>query len=92
MNELMSGVAAFLLLNIVAGMARVWRGPSVPDRMLAALLFGTTGTAILLIMAEVMSSPPIRDAAMVLAVLAAISTIVFVRGWRGFTAIQSERT
>jgi len=92
MNEFMSAIAAFLLLNILVGIVRVWRGPTVPDRMLAALLFGTTGTAILLILAEVMASPSIRDAAMVLALLAAISTIVFVRGWRGFTAKESKRT
>ncbi len=92
MNELMSAVAAFLLLNIGTGLVRVWRGPSTPDRMLATLLFGTTGTAILLILAEVMSNPSIRDAAMVLALLSAISTIVFVRGWRSDIARGSEPT
>lgn len=90
MIGLMSAVVTFLLLNIIAGLIRVWRGPTAPDRMLATLLFGTTGTAILLILAEVMSIPAIRDAAIVLALLAAISTIVFVRGWSGNTTMERK--
>jgi multicomponent Na+:H+ antiporter subunit F len=81
MNGVMSGIAVFLLLSTVAGLVRVWCGPTAPDRMLATLLFGTTGTAILLLLAEVLSNPSIRDAAIVLALLAAVSTIIFVRGW-----------
>ena len=92
MSTLMSGIAAFLLLNIIAGLVRVWRGPTAPDRMLATLFFGTTGTAILLLLAEVMSNPSIRDAAIVLALLAAISTIVFVRGWSGNLAKEREHS
>jgi multicomponent Na+:H+ antiporter subunit F len=58
--------------------------------MLATLLFGTTGTAILLILAEVMSNPSIRDAAIVVALLAAISTIVFARGWSDDSPKENE--
>jgi multicomponent Na+:H+ antiporter subunit F len=76
-------VALFLLVNVVVGLARVWLGPTAPDRMLATLLFGTTGTAILLLLAEGMSIPAVRDVATVLALLAAISTVVFVRCWPG---------
>lgn len=81
MNEFVLAVALFLLLNIVAGLFRVWRGPTAPDRMLAAQLFGTTGAAILLLLAEGLSMPPLRDVALVAALLASISTVVFVRRW-----------
>jgi multicomponent Na+:H+ antiporter subunit F len=81
MNGLVLGVALFLLLNVAAGMVRIWRGPTAPDRMLAAQLYGTTGTAILLLLAEGLSQPSLRDVALVLALLASMSTIVFVRRW-----------
>ena len=73
------GVAVFLLLNIFGGLARVLRGPTPADRMLSAQLFGTTGVAILLLLAEALSSPPLRDVALVLALLSAVAVAAFVR-------------
>lgn len=84
MNGFLVGVALFLLLNIAAGLLRVWRGPTAPDRMLAAQLFGTTGAAILLVLAEGLSMPSLRDVAIAAALLASISTVVFVRRWSPF--------
>ena len=55
------GLASFLLLNLAAGMWRILRGPSEADRMLAAQLFGTTAVAILLLLAEAMGQPALRD-------------------------------
>ncbi|MDP1560844.1 MAG: monovalent cation/H+ antiporter complex subunit F [Pirellulaceae bacterium] len=81
MNVLILGVAFFLLVNVVAGLVRVWRGPTALDRMLASQLFGTTGTAILLLLAEGLSNPALRDVALVFALLAPIATVVFVRRW-----------
>jgi multicomponent Na+:H+ antiporter subunit F len=69
----------FLLLNLAAGLVRVARGPSHADRMLAAQLFGTTGTAILLVLAESTGRAALRDVALVFALLAAINTVIFVR-------------
>lgn len=89
MNRLVLGIALFLLLNVAIGMFRIWRGPTVPDRMLAAQLFGTTGTAIMLLLAEGLSSPSLRDVALVLALLSSMSTIVFVRRWP-LAAIEEE--
>jgi len=94
MSNLMAGVIVFLFLNIAIVCVRVWRGPTAPDRMLGALSFGTTATAVLLLMSEVMGEPLIRDAAIVLSLLAAISTIVFVGRWRdvvGHGIIVQER-
>ena len=72
-------LSLFLLLNLSVGLVRVWRGPTPADRMLAAQLFGTTGVAMLLVLAEAMSTPALRDVALVLALLAAVAVVVFVR-------------
>lgn len=79
MPEYVLFLALFLLLTVAAGLVRVWRGPTRADRMLAAQLFGTTGTALLLLLAEGLSAPELRDVALVLSLLAATAAIVFVR-------------
>ena len=72
----------FLLLNLAAGLVRVQRGPTRSDRMVASMLFGTTGVAILLVLAETTDQPALVDVALVFSLLAAINTIAFVReGW-----------
>jgi multicomponent Na+:H+ antiporter subunit F len=74
----------FLLLNLVAGMWRVQRGPTGPDRMLAAQLFGTTAVAVLLLLAQVGDNSALRDVALVFALLAAVTAVAFVRrAWPG---------
>jgi multicomponent Na+:H+ antiporter subunit F len=60
-------------------MYRVVRGPSAADRMQAALLFGTTGVAMLLLLAEAMDAPALRDVALVFALLASVVTVAFLR-------------
>lgn len=79
METLYLALAIFLLLNIAAGLVRILRGPTPADRMLAAQLFGTTGVAILLLLAEAQGKPPLRDAALVFALLAALTTVAFVK-------------
>lgn len=73
------GLAAFLLLNLGAGMWRVLRGPTSADRMLAAQLFGTTAVAILLLLAEATDRAALRDVALVFALLATVTAVAFVR-------------
>jgi multicomponent Na+:H+ antiporter subunit F len=78
----LTAVAAFLVLNVAAGLVRVARGPSPADRMLAAQLFGTTGVAVLLVLAEATGDPSLRDVALVFALLAVVLSVAFVkRGW-----------
>jgi multicomponent Na+:H+ antiporter subunit F len=85
-------LALFLLLNVVAGLLRVWWGPTPADRMLAAQLFGSTGVAILLLLAQGLNRPALRDVALVLALLAAVATVVFVRrNWVGQVAKEDDR-
>lgn len=81
-NERARIVVGFIFgCYFLAGLVRIWWGPTAADRMLAAQLLGTTGTAVLLLLAEGLSEPSLRDVALVSALLAAISTIVFVRRW-----------
>lgn len=76
-------LAIFLLLNLIVALVRVARGPTPADRLLAALLFGTTGSAILLLLAEAMAQPSLLDTALVFALLAAITGVAFARrAWR----------
>lgn len=79
MSEFYLVMAIFLLLNIFAGLVRVLRGPTPADRMLAAQLFGTTGVAILLLLAEAFGLPALRDVALVFVLLGALATVAFVK-------------
>lgn len=79
LTNLILGLAAFLLLNLAAGMWRVMHGPTAADRMLAAQLFGTTAVAVLLLLAQVMQRPALRDIALVFALLAAVAAVTFVQ-------------
>lgn len=71
-------IALVLLVTLVTGLVRVWRGPAAEDRMLAAQLFGTTGVGTLLLLATVMQEPALRNVALVLAVLAVLAVVAFV--------------
>lgn len=82
MTEWLLALALFLLLNVVAGLVRVARGPTPADRILAAQLFGTTGVAILLLLAQALEQPALRDVALTFALLAAVTVAAFVqRAW-----------
>jgi multicomponent Na+:H+ antiporter subunit F len=72
-------LALGLLVTVIAGMARILRGPTPADRMLAALLFGTTSVAILLLLAQGLRLPALHDVALVFALLAAVAVVAFVR-------------
>lgn len=85
MTVLSGSLAVFLLVNLVVALICAVRGPTDADRMLAALLFGTTGVAILLLLAHTYTPARggIIDVALVLALLAAIAGIAFAeRAWR----------
>lgn len=78
MTDWYMALALFLLLNVIAGLVRVVRGPTPADGMLAAQLFGTTGVAILLLLAPALG-PALNDVALVLVLLAAMAAVAFVR-------------
>lgn len=78
MNTFYMGAALALFASLALAFIRVWNGPSVADRMLSAQLFGSTGVALLLVLAEIMKIPALRDVALVLALLAAMAMVAFV--------------
>lgn len=76
-------VAVVLLAALLVGLIRIWRGPELADRMLTAQLFGTTGIALLLVLSELQDMAALRNAALLLALLAVMSTVAFSsRVWR----------
>ena len=79
MNAIYIAVSIFLLFTLAGGLMRVLRGPAPADRMLATQLLGTTGVAILLLLSEAQSEPALRDAALMLAMLAVLVVVAFVR-------------
>lgn len=88
MNEGIPGVllvvvALVLTATLLLGLLRIWRGPEMADRMLSAQLFGTGGIALLLVLAELEDVATLRNAALLLALLAVMSTVAFTsRVWR----------
>lgn len=84
MESLLWPLTLFLLLNLLAGLWRAVRGPTAADRLLLAQLFGTTAVAVLLLQARETSLVSLRDAALVFALLSAITAVAFVRrAWPG---------
>ena len=78
-------IALFLLANLAASLWRVLRGPGDANRLLAALLFGSTGVGVLVLLAFAgeRAVTPLLDVALTLALLAAITAIAFAqRAWR----------
>jgi len=75
-------VIVFLLLNIALGLIRVWRGPTVADRLLTTQLFGTTGMAILLVLAGYWEDLNLLNVAITFNVLAILLVIGLVKVWK----------
>jgi multicomponent Na+:H+ antiporter subunit F len=76
---LLWAATAVLAVTLAGGLVRAAMGPSRSDRLSAAMLLGTNGTAILLLLSVVMEMPALIDAAVVLVLLAAVATATFVR-------------
>lgn len=83
MSDLPLLLAIFLLANLCVALIRTIRGPTSADRLLAALLFGTTGVTILLLLADSGAASSLIDVALIFALLAAITGAAFAqRAWR----------
>jgi multicomponent Na+:H+ antiporter subunit F len=76
--QVLDVAASALLLTLLVGLVRVWRGPRAEDRMLAGQLFGTTGVAMVLVLATRTDTPALRDIALVLGALAIVTVSTFV--------------
>ena len=83
MTGLEMPLALFLLANLIIALLAAARGPTAADRMLIALLFGTTGVGIVVLLAFAEKTHEVIDVALTLALLAAITGIAFAqRSWR----------
>jgi len=78
-DAVLYGAVVFLVLNVLASLVRVLRGPSDHDRLLALLLMGTTAAGVLAILAHLMQMAALRDAALALVALAALVVLARVR-------------
>jgi multicomponent Na+:H+ antiporter subunit F len=78
MNELFLAAAGLIILMVAIGLARILRGSSDVEKLMAVQLLGTGGIAALLLIAYATSVPGVEDVALGLALLAAFATIAFV--------------
>ena len=79
MNFVLLLLAVVLLVTLFGGLVRVAIGPTQPDRMLAAQLMGTTGVGVLLLLSQSLGRPSLLDVALIFSLLAAVTTVAFVR-------------
>jgi multicomponent Na+:H+ antiporter subunit F len=79
MTEFYLVVAIVLLISLIAGVYQVSRGPSPGDRMLVIQLLGTGAVAVLILVGQATGNAAHVDAALVLALLAAVTMVAFVR-------------
>jgi multicomponent Na+:H+ antiporter subunit F len=74
--------ALVLILTILLGLLQVFRQPGRADSLLAALLFGSTGVALVLVLGKGIGMARAVDIALVFTLLAAVLGVAFVlRGW-----------
>ncbi len=70
------------MLTIILGLAQVFRQAGRADSLLAALLFGSTGVALVLVLGKGLGLDGALNIALVFALLAAVLGVAFVlRGW-----------
>ena len=79
MDETLHAFAALLLLAVAASLLRVLRGPTRADRMMGAQLSATSGVGVLMLLAQATGQGAVLDVAVVLALLAAIAAVAFVK-------------
>jgi multicomponent Na+:H+ antiporter subunit F len=71
--------AAFVLLMVAIGLARILHGPADVDRVLSVQLLGSGGVAVLLLLSVAVKLPPIMDVALMLGLLATFVSVAFLR-------------
>jgi len=83
MAEGLLGAALFVLAMVAIGLARVLRGPTDADRVMAVQLLGTGGVAVLLLVAAATATPAVVDVALVVALVAVFASAAFAAGAAG---------
>ena len=78
MTAWLTFVAFGVLASLGAALLRVWHGPGRADRMMGAQLAGTSGVAVLLLLAPIEGWAAL-DAALTLALFGALAAVGFVK-------------
>ena len=84
MTDLALAAAVFVLAMVALGLVRVLRGPRDADRLMAVQLLGTGGIAALLLYGVAAGDAAAVDVALTLALLAAFSSVAFVKATGGY--------
>jgi multicomponent Na+:H+ antiporter subunit F len=79
MTDFLFVMATLVLATVALGLFGISRRPSSADLIMAVQLLGTSGAAILLLLAAATATPSIVDVALMLALLAAFAAVAFVR-------------
>ena len=79
MADVLLAVAILLLVIAAIGLLAILRRPGNVDRTMAPQLIGTSGVAILLLLADATATSSLVDVALTLALLAAFAAVAFVR-------------
>ena len=79
MPEFLLLAALFVLADVAAGLLRLLYGPTRADRMMSALLLGTGGIAVLLLLGSAGKMQAAIDVALTLALLAVFASAAFVK-------------
>ena len=84
--------AAFVLLMVAIGLARILYGPADVDRILSVQLIGSGGVAVLLLLSVGMNLPPIMDVALMLGLLATFLSVTFLRDAANSSSVSPSTT
>jgi multicomponent Na+:H+ antiporter subunit F len=79
MTGFLTLAAILMALSLGLGLVRVFKGPTIEDRIMSAQLVGTTGVGLLLLFAFLLDMPASIDVALVLALLAAVAVAALTR-------------
>lgn len=71
--------ASLLALSLGLGLVRVFKGPTIEDRMMSVQLVGTTGVGLVLLTGPLLGMASSVDLALVLALLGAVSVAALTR-------------
>lgn len=77
MPELLLAAAAFVLATVALGLVRILRGPADADRVMAAQLLGSGGSAVLLLVSAATETPAVVDVALTLALVSTFASAAF---------------
>ena len=84
--------AAFVLLMVAIGLARILYGPADVDRILSVQLIGSGGVAVLLLLSVGMNLAPIMDVALMLGLLATFVSVAFLRDAADSSSVSTSTT